>query len=90
MEGGEDDGAEDPAAGGAQHQLRTSSGGGPSPGGAKPRRGGLVGRRSGQLAARRPQILAHRSPGSVPRPWFVTQRPGTSGRSWKGNKAGYA
>jgi len=50
MEGGEDDGAEDPAAGGAQHQLRTSSGGGPHP--VEPSRGG-AGSRTGALASSR-------------------------------------
>jgi len=40
IEGGEDDGAEDVAAGGAQHQLRAPSGGATSPGGARPWCGG--------------------------------------------------
>ena len=40
---GEDDGAEDPVATGAQHQLRASSGGVASPGGARRQHGGLAG-----------------------------------------------
>ena len=40
IEGGEDDGVEDVAAGGAQHQLRAPSRGATSPGGARPWCGG--------------------------------------------------
>ena len=71
--GGEDDGAEDPAAGGAQHQLRTSSGGGCSPGGAKPWQGGLMGQRSSQLAARQPRQPVVVDPGAQ----VAGQRPQT-------------
>ena len=59
---GEDDGAEDPAASGAQHQLRASSGGAASPGGARQQHGGLVGRRFGQPAAWRRRCGGHDNP----------------------------
>ena len=67
---GEDDGAEDPAASGAQHQLRTSSGGAASPDGARQQHGGLVGRRFGQPAAWLRRCGGHASP----RPWILARQ----------------